>query len=49
MDYLYTYWLRLKKHLNTGHEAFEYQQTWEAYLIVISPNRIHYVYRFQKQ
>lgn len=24
------------------HEASEYQQTWEAYIIATSPNRIHY-------
>ena len=42
MDYIYNYWLRLKKHLDTAHEAIEYQQTWEAYLIATSPNRIHY-------
>jgi hypothetical protein len=42
MDYLYTYWLRLKKQWDTTHEALAYQQTWEAYLIATSPNRIHY-------
>jgi hypothetical protein len=42
MDYLYNYWLRLKKHLDTSHEASEYQLTWEAYLIATSPNRFYY-------
>lgn len=42
MDYLYTYWLRLKKHLDTAHEGLEYQQGWEAYLIATVPDHIHY-------
>jgi len=42
MDYLYTYWLKLKKHLDTAHEALEYRQTWEAYLIATAPNHSHY-------
>jgi hypothetical protein len=42
MDYLYNYWLRLKKHLDISHEAIEYQQTWEAYLIATSPSKVYY-------
>jgi hypothetical protein len=42
MDYLYTRWLRLKRHLGTAHEGLEYQQTWEAYRIATAPNHIHY-------
>ncbi len=42
IDYLYDYWIKLKKHLGTSQEALDYQQTWEAFLIATSPNREYY-------
>jgi hypothetical protein len=42
VDYLYKYWIRLNKHLDTAQEVLDFQQTWEAYLIATSPNRTYY-------
>ncbi|CAF3057532.1 unnamed protein product [Rotaria socialis] len=42
MDYLYKYWVKMIKHLRPTSEALDYQQSWEAYVIATSTNRIYY-------
>jgi len=41
-DYLYKYWLRFQKHLDTAPEADSYRQTITAYFIAKSPDKAYY-------
>jgi hypothetical protein len=41
-DYLYKYWLRFQKHLDTAPEADSFRQTLTAYFIAKSPFKTYY-------
>ena len=41
-DYLFKYWLRFQKHLDTASEADTYRQTLTAYFIAKSPFKTYY-------
>lgn len=38
LDYLYGYWYRLSKHLESAPDALSFQQSWKAYEIIKSPD-----------
>jgi hypothetical protein len=40
LNYVYDYWQKFMKHLNESPEGNEYRETWEAYLICKTPDRI---------
>jgi len=42
LDYVYSYWLRLKQHLLKAPEALAFQQSWKAYEIVTSSDKSWY-------
>jgi hypothetical protein len=41
-DYLYKYWLKLQKHLDSAAEADAFRQTLTAYFIAKSPSKTYY-------
>ena len=44
-DYLYKYWKKLKIHLDTSNEASAFNETFESYMIITSPDRIKLYYK----
>ena len=41
-DFIYSYWTRFSKHLETSLEATQYQHTWISYGIISTYNRAEY-------
>lgn len=41
-DYIFSYWSKFSKHLETTNEATQYQHTWTAYLAAKHPDKIWY-------
>ena len=39
LDHLYSYWIRFSIHLELSTDALCFQQTWQAYKIIISPDK----------
>ena len=44
-DYIYTYWKKLKIHLDKSTEASIFNETSEAYMIVTSPEWLYLYYK----
>ncbi|CAF4978347.1 unnamed protein product, partial [Rotaria sp. Silwood1] len=44
-DYVYTYWKKLKNHLDDSIEATAFNETFESYMIITSPDRFRLFYK----